>query len=227
MGFLVCDKCGGYYELQEGESPSNFTDKCECGGKLKYIENLKDIHRDTEEKPGKSKPLFGRLKNWWDKQNKPIKVAIIVGLFCVVILLITFSITGMSSADPGFQKYNGQYMSFQYPQGWYVDKEALGIVLLEEPLAKHSSNQRFLAVRVHLTADSANEAMKWEFPPGNTIKTGNINGISYKYTDNYNNNNNVTNLYYYFFEKNGKYVYITAGGVNGTSIAEKVILTFN
>ena len=226
MGFLVCDKCGGYYELQEGESPSDFTDKCECGGKLKYIENLKDIRRDTEEKPEKSKPLFGRLKNWWDKQNKDIKVASIVGIFCVGVL-ITYGITGMSSADPGFQKYNGQYMSFQYPQGWYVDKEALGIVLLEDTPDISKSYHHFLAVRVHLTADNANEAMKWEFPSGNTIKTRNINGISYKYTDNYNNNTNVTNLYYYFFEKNGKYVYVTAGGVNGTSIAEKVILTFN
>ena len=225
MGFIVCDKCRGYYELQEGESPSNFTDKCECGGKLKYSENLKDIP-GAEETPEKSKPLFSRLKGLWHKKNKSIKLASIIGLFCVGILII-FGITGMTSADPGFQKYNGQLMSFQYPQGWYVDKEALGIVLLKEPLAKHSSNQHFLAVRVHLTADSANEAMKWEFPPGNTIKTGNINGISYKYTDNHNNNTNVTNLYYYFFEKNGKYVYVTSGGVNGTSIAEKVILTFN
>ena len=23
MSYLVCDKCGGYYELQEGESPKN------------------------------------------------------------------------------------------------------------------------------------------------------------------------------------------------------------
>ena len=29
--FLVCKKCGGYYELQPGESPDDF-DKCECGG---------------------------------------------------------------------------------------------------------------------------------------------------------------------------------------------------
>ncbi|MGB9937410.1 MAG: zinc-ribbon domain-containing protein [Methanobacterium sp.] len=32
---LICNKCGGYYELQEGESPKDF-DLCECGGKLKY-----------------------------------------------------------------------------------------------------------------------------------------------------------------------------------------------
>ncbi|WP_394700797.1 TIGR04086 family membrane protein [uncultured Methanobacterium sp.] len=39
---LVCDKCGGYYELQLGESPEDFTDKCECGGNLKYVQDLND-----------------------------------------------------------------------------------------------------------------------------------------------------------------------------------------
>ncbi len=35
-GYLVCDTCGGYYELQPGESPDDFSDECECGGKLKH-----------------------------------------------------------------------------------------------------------------------------------------------------------------------------------------------
>jgi hypothetical protein len=39
VGYLKCDKCGGSYELQEGESPEDFTNKCECGGTLRYIEN--------------------------------------------------------------------------------------------------------------------------------------------------------------------------------------------
>lgn len=39
-GFLVCDKCGGYYELQPGESPEDFIDKCECGGKLIHKSDL-------------------------------------------------------------------------------------------------------------------------------------------------------------------------------------------
>lgn len=34
-GYLVCDSCGGYYELQKGESPFDFQE-CECGGNLKY-----------------------------------------------------------------------------------------------------------------------------------------------------------------------------------------------
>lgn len=34
-GYLVCDKCKGYYQLQEGESPADF-ESCQCGGRLKY-----------------------------------------------------------------------------------------------------------------------------------------------------------------------------------------------
>ena len=38
--YLVCDKCGGYYQLQPGEFPDDFRDVCECGGKLEFKENL-------------------------------------------------------------------------------------------------------------------------------------------------------------------------------------------
>ena len=32
--YLVCNRCGGYYELQPGESPKDFSLECECGGRL-------------------------------------------------------------------------------------------------------------------------------------------------------------------------------------------------
>lgn len=35
MGYLVCNECGGHYELQPGESSEDY-EECECGGKLKY-----------------------------------------------------------------------------------------------------------------------------------------------------------------------------------------------
>lgn len=34
MGYLVCEKCRGHYELKEGESPLDFSENCECGGNL-------------------------------------------------------------------------------------------------------------------------------------------------------------------------------------------------
>lgn len=33
MAYLQCNECGGYYKLQEGESPDDF-DCCQCGGEL-------------------------------------------------------------------------------------------------------------------------------------------------------------------------------------------------
>ena len=33
-GYLVCNKCGGYYELQPGESWKDFDLECGCGGQL-------------------------------------------------------------------------------------------------------------------------------------------------------------------------------------------------
>ncbi|OPY20434.1 MAG: hypothetical protein A4E26_01918 [Methanobacterium sp. PtaU1.Bin097] len=39
-GYLVCVKCNGYYKLQPGDSPDDFTDKCECGGHLEYKDSL-------------------------------------------------------------------------------------------------------------------------------------------------------------------------------------------
>ncbi len=39
-GKLVCEKCGNYYKLEKGESPDDFSDKCECGGHLEYKEAI-------------------------------------------------------------------------------------------------------------------------------------------------------------------------------------------
>ena len=49
--YLVCNKCGGYYELQPGESLKDFDTKCECGGHLiqstsKSLTSYEDEYRD-------------------------------------------------------------------------------------------------------------------------------------------------------------------------------------
>lgn len=38
--YLVCEKCGGYYELLSGESADDFDLMCECGGEIKCVESL-------------------------------------------------------------------------------------------------------------------------------------------------------------------------------------------
>lgn len=35
--YLVCKKCRTYYQIPEGESADDYSDTCECGGKLKYL----------------------------------------------------------------------------------------------------------------------------------------------------------------------------------------------
>jgi hypothetical protein len=40
MGYLICGKCKIYYKLQSSESTKDFVDECDCGGKLRYVENL-------------------------------------------------------------------------------------------------------------------------------------------------------------------------------------------
>ena len=36
-GYLVCDTCHSYYELQPGEKIQDFNLNCECGGTLEYF----------------------------------------------------------------------------------------------------------------------------------------------------------------------------------------------
>jgi hypothetical protein len=38
--YLVCNNCGGYYELQQGESWKDFDTECQCGGQL--VQNATD-----------------------------------------------------------------------------------------------------------------------------------------------------------------------------------------
>ncbi|HMK53346.1 MAG TPA: hypothetical protein VK444_01045 [Methanobacteriaceae archaeon] len=51
MGHLVCEKCKSYYELKEGESPDDFIDECNCGGKLRYAENIDIVSPDWNQAP--------------------------------------------------------------------------------------------------------------------------------------------------------------------------------
>ncbi|NYB51578.1 MAG: DUF2927 domain-containing protein [Methanobacteriaceae archaeon] len=51
MPYLICEKCGGYYKLKEGESPHDFDDQCQCGGHLKYKESLGEYDPITADNP--------------------------------------------------------------------------------------------------------------------------------------------------------------------------------
>lgn len=66
-GYLVCDECEGYYELSFGERADDFSDKCQCGGKLRFVEWLDQTNELDDKKQGfrrlltKRKLVFGLL----------------------------------------------------------------------------------------------------------------------------------------------------------------------
>lgn len=84
MGYLICEKCGGYYELQEGESIDDFQG-CECGGKFRYAENIDDLDQEsnTESNKSSSKKRFN-LVNGLNK--RAILIGLIFGIVFGVIL---------------------------------------------------------------------------------------------------------------------------------------------
>lgn len=45
QGYLGCENCGGYYMLENGESPDDF-DVCQCGGNLMYYDNIDGLLDD-------------------------------------------------------------------------------------------------------------------------------------------------------------------------------------
>jgi hypothetical protein len=66
MGYLVCEKYGGYYELQKGESPANF-DVCQCGGRLGYYDHIFDSLK--EEKQSKN-DMGGYQENFHNEKEE-------------------------------------------------------------------------------------------------------------------------------------------------------------
>jgi len=87
QGYLVCEKCGGYYQLQTGESSEDFSDKCECGGNLKFVQDLDDNSAEgiISEKQNFKDKLKSLLNNKWNLA--------FIGVLIVVICLVGFTST--------------------------------------------------------------------------------------------------------------------------------------
>lgn len=127
MGYLICDKCGGYYELNPGETAANY-DKCDCGGKLRYAPTIAGVnpkykHYDVCPKCGAENPAGSAfcgscsssmkkesktksnsgIFNWWDKQEKGTKAALGFGGICCIGLFIILLVSAMGSSDKNSQ----------------------------------------------------------------------------------------------------------------------------
>ncbi len=55
MGYLICGKCKSYYKLGSGDSVKDFVDYCNCGGKLRYVENLDIVDPNWKQIPIRKK----------------------------------------------------------------------------------------------------------------------------------------------------------------------------
>lgn len=107
MNYLVCENCGGYYPLMEGESPNDF-DSCECGGILYLLEyeeenqiqpteivcescgNINNIHTLFCNSCGQIlKPVKGMVV---EKKESFFKPGVFAGLTFVVVSIMFFGL---------------------------------------------------------------------------------------------------------------------------------------
>lgn len=113
MGYIVCEKCNGYYELQKGESINDF-DRCQCGGKLRYVEEriqekpkspIKEAAINSKQKGTNNSKSGNKLNHYLKVLNKQINkinkkinfTGIFIGLFISLIIpFIGFFLFGKS-----------------------------------------------------------------------------------------------------------------------------------
>jgi hypothetical protein len=111
MGYLICNDCKQYYELQPDEKPEDFSNKCSCDGILIYKENLDffnpnntedEIDNQTNKNQYNNTPNTSRysfsgdlnsLKNLINTINDKINpMGIAIGLVFSIIVLFVSSI---------------------------------------------------------------------------------------------------------------------------------------
>ena len=117
--YLVCNRCGGYYELQPGESPKDFSLECECGGHLiqstsDSLVSYEDEYKDYETAIVVSYVLliFGGIPGLIgglylitsDNERAKFhgKIIIVIGLF-IALLCIVYAIESLFIYNSYFQ----------------------------------------------------------------------------------------------------------------------------
>ena len=78
MGYLICGKCKSYYKLQSGDSAKDFVDSCDCGGKLRYVENLDIVDPSWKQvsipkKSPKSEIIRNKMQSVFSMRNFNLK----------------------------------------------------------------------------------------------------------------------------------------------------------
>lgn len=146
MPYLICEKCGGHYKLQKGESPDDFGE-CTCGGRLRYV-----------------KSIYGDSKS----RNKEIstKMKFTFGIF--IIFIITLGLTYVLIPDTWKMDYIipnkvGGYEVPKTPQelefraGSFYDEPVKVMGTKGEGLAKYylNPNSNVMIIAEILNTDNA------------------------------------------------------------------------
>jgi len=111
MPYLICEDCGNYYELKEGESSEDFQLECDCGGELEYYPTKYDYYKkhrinqgSVEESAKKSPKNKEKItEGFFSNLDAQSKGFILVGVLGVIILILLFGSSGMiSSISPSY-----------------------------------------------------------------------------------------------------------------------------
>ncbi len=118
MGYLICKDCGGYYELQPGETANEF-DRCQCGGKLiyrKYLNNDDAGFNDSSpEKSSKTKLPIN------SKMIKPLGLGILF-IFGLLIKFHAFNfiVPYLARSNPNFLSSSPVYLIILIALGFFL-----------------------------------------------------------------------------------------------------------
>jgi len=174
MGYLVCNKCGRYYQLQNGETPGDFTEECECGGKLRYVESLNNADPNQENKENKINKK-GLLKVW-KSQSDGIKV---LGI-CLVSIAALFVFLGGAYLVSG-NNNSGNLISITNDEIMYADGSNTSFIFTAE--LTPAKNFNYLQM-VTIWYDSSGKVLKrdpitWNINAAQSGKTYKINSKEY------------------------------------------------
>ena len=95
-GYLICEECGGYYELLPGESQEDF-ESCQCGGELKFRYTINNDHiKNEESKKGLKEDDEGYSEKKISYYNSTMHLGLILCLIGIILFIgfIIFTITG-------------------------------------------------------------------------------------------------------------------------------------
>jgi ribosomal protein L40E len=167
MGYLICDKCGGYYELQSGEKPEDFDLTCDCGGKLRYTEKIEtkpttqkivclkcgtenpeiatfcaECGENLLKKPEQeSEKSSNEIMDSWNKLNLKTKIVFAFGLF-IILAIKGISISG--SFQPTFEDKLIEYYEQGGSQSALTDYIAAHSRAVEVTLRKNTDDPTVL-----------------------------------------------------------------------------------